>query len=378
MHVSTPPAARRARRVAGPVLVALVLVVAGCAYGGTPLATGALEVGDTRVSAAELTDAIDWATSSPAAGQALFGTSLADGSGQPTAAAQRQAGVLMLSLYSFVALLEVGLADGGADTTLRPDQVADAELQVDALAAQAPGMPDSLRSTLVRLVALQGLVVERFDDVAAAPTEAELRALYDESIAGRDDFDGYACASHILVAFDPEALGPGAPEPTDGQVAAALEAIEAAAARIADGEDFATVAAEVSDDTGSARQGGDLGCNPPGVFVPEFEQALEGLEPGEISTPVRTQFGYHLITVRSVGTPPFEEVADQLASQLAQQRSSPDQFLLEVVERGAARTDVVVNPRYGEWDAERLQVVVPGGPSPAPGAAPPGGLLPGL
>jgi len=360
------------------MLVVLALVAAGCAYGGTPLATGALEVGDTRVSAADLTDAIDWVTSSPAAGQALFGTSLADGSGQATPAAQRQAGVLVLSLYSFAALLEVGLADGGADTSVSPDQVADAEQQVDALASQAPGMPDSLRSTLVRLVALQGLVVERFDDVGAEPTEAELRALYDETIAGRDDFDGYACTSHILVAFDPDGLGPGAPEPTDDQDAAALAAIEEAATRIADGEDFATVAAEVSDDPGSARQGGDLGCNPPGVFVPEFEQAISDLEPGEVSEPVRTQFGYHLITVRSVGVPPFEEVADQLANQLAQQRSSPDEFLLELVERGAAQTDVVVNPRFGEWDEDRLQVVVPGGPSPAPGAEPLGGLIPGL
>jgi len=63
------------------------------------------------------------------------------------------------------------------------------------------------------------------------------------------------------------------------------------------GADFAAVAKEFSDDKGSAVDGGDLGWVDPGVMVPSFEAAMDLLEPGEMSEPVRTQFGWHLIEV---------------------------------------------------------------------------------
>ena len=66
--------------------------------------------------------------------------------------------------------------------------------------------------------------------------------------------------------------------------------------RIVDGQDFAVLAKENSDD-GSAASGGDLGWVNPGVFVPEFEQVMNGLAPGSISQPVVSRFGVHLIQV---------------------------------------------------------------------------------
>lgn len=68
-------------------------------------------------------------------------------------------------------------------------------------------------------------------------------------------------------------------------------------ARLKNGEDFGTVAKEVSTDTGSATSGGDLGWFGKGMMVPEFEQAAWTLKPGEISEPVKSQFGYHIIQV---------------------------------------------------------------------------------
>jgi peptidyl-prolyl cis-trans isomerase SurA len=65
--------------------------------------------------------------------------------------------------------------------------------------------------------------------------------------------------------------------------------------RILKGEDFAAVAKVISEDPGSGSEGGDLGWNGPGTFVPEFEQQLEGLAENEISQPFRTQFGWHII-----------------------------------------------------------------------------------
>jgi peptidyl-prolyl cis-trans isomerase SurA len=65
--------------------------------------------------------------------------------------------------------------------------------------------------------------------------------------------------------------------------------------RILAGEDFAGLAKTLSEDPGSASEGGDLGWTNPGSFVPEFEKILEGLKENEISQPFRTQFGWHLV-----------------------------------------------------------------------------------
>jgi len=68
-------------------------------------------------------------------------------------------------------------------------------------------------------------------------------------------------------------------------------------ARILDGEDFAMVAKEYSDDIGSATEGGELGWTNPGQMVPEFEAAMASTDIGEISEPVRSEFGWHILEV---------------------------------------------------------------------------------
>jgi len=67
--------------------------------------------------------------------------------------------------------------------------------------------------------------------------------------------------------------------------------------RIKDGDNFATLARSHSDDTTSALKGGDLGWVTSGVLVPAFEQAMNALAPGEISDPIQTPFGWHIIQV---------------------------------------------------------------------------------
>ncbi|MBT8143124.1 MAG: peptidylprolyl isomerase [Gammaproteobacteria bacterium] len=76
--------------------------------------------------------------------------------------------------------------------------------------------------------------------------------------------------------------------------------LEALRARIINGEDFATLAETESDDAGTARRGGDLGWANPGTFVPEFEAQLANLQPGELSQPFRTQFGWHIVELLDV------------------------------------------------------------------------------
>ena len=68
--------------------------------------------------------------------------------------------------------------------------------------------------------------------------------------------------------------------------------------RIVAGEDFAALAREFSEDIGSAAEGGDLGWTNPGQMVPEFENMMQSTETGELSAPVRSQFGWHLLEVQ--------------------------------------------------------------------------------
>jgi len=105
-------------------------------------------------------------------------------------------------------------------------------------------------------------------------------------------------ARHILVRVKgaPMQAIPGKPEYPDDE---ALKKAQEIRARIVGGEDFATVAKAESDDAGSGAQGGDLGEFRKGMMVPPFEQAAFAAKVNEISQPVKTPFGYHIIKVES-------------------------------------------------------------------------------
>jgi peptidyl-prolyl cis-trans isomerase SurA len=77
--------------------------------------------------------------------------------------------------------------------------------------------------------------------------------------------------------------------------ATAKQQLDDAWQRLQDGEEFAELAKLLSDDPGSANSGGDLGWAGPGTFVPEFDAAIEKLEPGEMSEPFRSPFGWHIV-----------------------------------------------------------------------------------
>lgn len=93
---------------------------------------------------------------------------------------------------------------------------------------------------------------------------------------------------------------------------------------VAAGEDFAGFAKAESADTGSGENGGDLGFSSRDDFVPEFADALWELELGQISAPVETQFGIHLIRLddlETVEVPPFAELEEELAEEIRREES---------------------------------------------------------
>ncbi len=93
-------------------------------------------------------------------------------------------------------------------------------------------------------------------------------------------------ARHVLVELTPNR--------DENQARARAEEVRE---RLSQGADFASVAREYSDDSGSALNGGELGWVRPGQTVPTFEEAMRGLGVNQISQPVRSQFGYHVIEV---------------------------------------------------------------------------------
>ena len=118
-------------------------------------------------------------------------------------------------------------------------------------------------------------------------------------------------ASHILFMVDPDA-------PAD-VVKQKEEAAAKAAERAAAGEDFTKLAKELSEEPGASESGGDIGFFPKDRMVPEFADAAFAQKVGDISKPVKTQFGWHVIKVtdkKAAGTVPFDQVKEQVVSYL--------------------------------------------------------------
>ena len=116
-------------------------------------------------------------------------------------------------------------------------------------------------------------------------------------------------------------------------------------------EDFLVLAKEVSIDPSAAENSGSLGSTTASTYVPEFADAALALEPGEISEPVKTEFGWHVIWMVDKEVTAFEGARDQLLAD-----SSGTSFFAYVGEREAAG-DIEVDPSFGRFDPETLTVV---------------------
>jgi len=141
-------------------------------------------------------------------------------------------------------------------------------------------------------------------------SDEALKAIYQDDISAMDS-QAQRDSAHILVVVD---------EGTDEN--AALAKIRSAADRLAGGEEFSALAKELSDDPGSSDQGGSLGMMAQGSFDPAFEDALWALDsPGDVSEPVRSEFGYHLIRLNEIGAVDVPTFAEEKSSILDRLRS---------------------------------------------------------
>ncbi len=124
-------------------------------------------------------------------------------------------------------------------------------------------------------------------------------------------------ARHILIRLPKDA--------SDQEIQAKKKEIEEIRARIKNGADFAKVAKEVSQDPGSAQNGGELGFFTKDAMVKPFANAVFSMKKGEISQPVRTRFGWHIILLEDIKperTIPLNEVKQQIKAKLATQKAN--------------------------------------------------------
>jgi len=152
---------------------------------------------------------------------------------------------------------------------------------------------------------------EIFDSLTV--TDDEVRQYYDTNIS-QYQTPGQVRANHILLRVDDE--------DTEEEV---VERAADLATQARGGADFAELAREHSDDEGTAENGGDLGLFGRGRMVPEFEAAAFEMNEGDISDPVKSAFGYHVIQVTEKQeeiTQPFETVQTTIQNLLKQERAS--------------------------------------------------------
>jgi peptidyl-prolyl cis-trans isomerase D len=156
-------------------------------------------------------------------------------------------------------------------------------------------------------------------------------------------------ANHILVQVRKDA----SPE----EDAAAKAKLETLRALVAGGTAFEEVAKANSDDVGSRAEGGDTGLFPRGVMAPAFEDAVFALTPGQLSEPVRTDFGWHLIRLREIkpgGTKPFAEARREVEDAYRREQAEALYF-----ERAEAFNDAVTeHPDSLEAAADILDLQV--------------------
>ncbi|HWB83963.1 MAG TPA: peptidylprolyl isomerase [Bryobacteraceae bacterium] len=141
--------------------------------------------------------------------------------------------------------------------------------------------------------------------------DAELQKYYDEH---KSEFE-QVHARHILIRMKGSPL-PVKPNEKDLTEEEALAKAQELRKQILSGADFAKLAETESDDSGSASKGGDLGFFHHGQMVPSFEEAAFKLNVGEVSEPVKSPFGYHLIQVEAKQTKTLAEVRSELEQRL--------------------------------------------------------------
>lgn len=321
---------------------ALMLLLAAC---GTLLDPAAAVVYDTKITFADVEDALDSFVKTPE-----FERLAQQGDSE---ALKRQFEQGYLSQLIRRAVLTPKAEEFGVAVTQEDVEERLEEIKADFPSEQA--FEEALAEQGLTLDQLRVLVRDREIESelraevtsGVDPTEEELLAYYE----GHLNTYGRTRAQHILV--QEESL---ASDISDRLQAAPNGEVD---------DLFAELAAEHSEDESNADKAGDLGFFTAGQFVQEFEDAVAELDVGDISDPVETEFGFHVIRVTARRVETFEEARAEIEELVDD--SLEEEVWSEWLAAVYEEADVKVNPRYGVFDLESQQVVEPGA-SDIPGA----------
>jgi peptidyl-prolyl cis-trans isomerase C len=219
-----------------------------------------------------------------------------------------------------LAVLEEALDEVGGELTAA--DLDDARATLEAQGTMLDDLPTAYADQQVEFQALQNAIRAAID-----VPEDELQALYEERVG---DY-AQVCLSVLVVETEAEA--------------------DAARSRVLDGEDFASVAADVSLDPAAAETGGDAGCAATADAAAQLGLGLYEALVGEPLEPVEVGQGWVVSVITSRQVPERSEIEEQLLPQLQAPR------LAEVL-RPLLR-DVSIHPRFGTWDPDRASVVAP-------------------
>jgi parvulin-like peptidyl-prolyl isomerase len=343
----------RLPRLLGLFALVLALVTAGC---GDTIRPNAATVNGTKITQDQLDDELEAIEANEAYVSSIEQGGLAvRGSGK---------GTLTNAFVSRVLTRQIFLL-------LVHDEVVKRKLEITA-AERTQAKPAVVQSVGGDAVfkqfpaAYQAVLIRRNAEVAKLQAELaggkeigdkEVKDFYD---ANQEQFS-QTCVSHILFGVT-DASGQLDQEATAGQVDRLKGEAAAAKATIDGGADFAAVAKERSVDASNKDQGGNLECGPKGRFVPEFETAMDALAVGQVSDPVVTQFGVHLIKVDDRKVQSLEEATPQIQQQLAGEGEAAfSTFLQDALDDAK----VTVNPRYGRFskDGQSPGIIPPDAPT---------------
>lgn len=223
----------------------------------------------------------------------------------------------------------------------------DVQEQLDAIQSEfvsPSAFEEALREQGLTLGQLRQLIADRALEEALraeitadlAPTDEEIAEFYEEN---REQFQETE-AQHILVR--------------DKKRAADISRRLQAAPKNDVAALFKTLAQRFSTDKSNKASGGELGFFSQGQFVPEFEQGADALDIGEVSDPVKSEFGFHVIRVTDRRVRSINQVREDIVTQLsgAEEEAAWERF----VENAYREADVEVNPRYGEFNLATQQI----------------------
>lgn len=331
------------RLIAMPLISAALLAACGDAPGLGAGPAPAATVGETDITDDALAKQAKLFTFLATLGQQQCGGAPADGETQEAVCNRFTLGNMIQSTFveAYATADDISAEPSEVDAIIANlDQQLTAEKVDEELGKLDLARTDleAFAGEVLLFQAVQGAVAE--DELG----DEELRKIYDAEILGFTTIE----VLHILVDTEAEAQ----------------DVYQQVTAPEATRKTFEDLAKQVSTDTGSGANGGSLGEAAASTYVPEFGEAAVALQPGEISQPVKSEFGWHVIYLVAEQVTPFDEAKASLL------QGDQGALFTEWVRQQAEAEGVEVNPKYGRFDPETLTVVAVNSTDPSANAGP--------